>query len=567
MSDFNPDVELRRLDEMSDGFTKVQRLYYFGELTGSSGGVRVAREAYARALLTYEKLTANHQTLAVPYAAQAGLGLAGLTHVEFRETPVRWESYASDSARRWELLAQARQEYNRVTTLGYARAALEALYLRAHLLEEWDTGRLDTLAEREEGVASVARGIRHLDAAVQMSRQAEQEYRRMIALADSLGLSHGAGDEDVSDWMGAARERLAELGTTRRNLVAREEALHAVYAERQSARWQERAAPLLWQRAGELAARDAGVADPFFDYYIQARLVNGAYRPFLFGPDGFYTSHCRALDSARAVRPEEWVNERLRWQRSEEWLDSDVSRRLAREGLARMHGAFAALDTMVARVSIVADSLPEQARTALTRLPPSPELRMPTIPDWGGRDPRLFGREEESEAVDQYLQYSQQIADVEAQIEAYRGAVLDYSRRVTELASGELPPELVRYSERATGLRAAQILLLDTLGTMVLDQVDRALEQSRAAAVWLPPGPQSVAAEQAVSDFTGAVPGELRTIAQLARAEAARYRKRADGLRGRPPALEIDGLAGRLDAFAVRIEAAAGRYPTVASGT
>lgn len=567
MSDFNPEAELRRLTELPEGFTKVQRYYYLGELTSTAGRPEVAREAYLQAMVTYENLSGNHRTLATTYAAQAGLGLAGLTHLQLRETPLRWESYPGDSAKRWDLLAQAREQYYRVTTLGYARATFEAVYLRAHLLEEWDTGGIDTLAERHDDIFPITRGIRHLHAAVEMNEQAEREYRRVIVLADSLGLNDGTGDDDVSEWTGAARERLAELGSARRYLVAREEALHAIYAERQSATWAERATPLLWQRCQELAMRDAGVADPFFDYYIQTKLVDNAYRPFMFGPNGFYTSHRRAVDSARTARSERWMNDRLAWQRWQDWVDSDVSRRLAREGLAQTGRVFGSLDTMAGKLSAVVDSLPEEVRLTLMRLPPPPEIRMPNIPDWGGRDPRMFGREDQVEAVNEYRRYQEQIEEVEARIETYRATVLEFGGRVADLASAEFPPELVRYGERRNGLRVVEILLLDTLSAMALDQVDRALEQSRAAAVWMPPGPRAAASQQAIDDFVGAVAGDLRLISVRARSEAERRRREADRLGRRPPALDLNGLADQLEEFARLMEATADRLSTAASGT
>ena len=567
MSDFVPEVELRRIAEMPDGFAKVQRCFYLGELSSHSGRARAAREAYMLAMVTYDNVSGNHRTLAVTYAAQAALGLAGVTHLDFRAAPLRWASYPTDSARRWDLLVQARQEYALVTTLGYARATFEALYLRARLFEEWDAGRLDTLAERDDGVPPIVRAIRHLNTAVQMNEQAEEEYRRVMSLADTLGLANGSGDDDVSEWTGAARERLEALEPERRLLVAREEALQAIYAERQSARWAERATPLLWERGRALAERDAGVAEPFFDYYIQVRLTEGAYRPFMFGPDGFYTSHRQSVESAREVRSEHWVNERLRWQRRQEWLDTDISRRLAREGLAQLRRVPASLDTMVTRLAAVADSLPDEVRTVLMRLRPPPTIEMPDIPDWGGRDPRMMGREEETEAVDEYYRYREQIQEVESQIEAYRGIVLNFGRQVGALTSEEQPPELVRYNQRREGLRAAEVLLLDTLGTMVLDQAARALEQSRAAAVWVPPGPQSVAGQQAINDYMGAVAGDLRSLAALSRSEAERYRKAAENLKRRPPAYEMDTLSGRLREFARRMEDAAERFSTGAPGS
>jgi hypothetical protein len=323
----------------------------------------------------------------------------------------------------------------------------------------------------------------------------------------------------------------------------------------------------LWERGARLAQRDAGVADPFFDYYIQVRLVEGAYRPFIFGPDGFYTAHRRSLESARDVRSEQWVSERLRWERQQEWLDTDISRWLAREGLAHVRRAPASLDTMAARLAAAADSLPDGVRAALTQLPPPPAIEMPAIPDWGGRDPRMFGREDEAQAVDEYRQYERQIGEVESQIEAYRGLVLDFGRRVGDLVSGEMSPELSRYNQRREGLRAAEVLLLDTLGAMVLDQATRALDQSRAAAVWVPPGPGSVAAQRAISDYIGAVAGDLRALAALSQSEAQRYRRAAGDLRRRPPALEVGALSERLDGFAARMERAAERFTIAAAGS
>ena len=566
MSDFNPDAELRRLAEMPPGFARVQRYYYLGDLTSNSGRTDVAREAYRQAFITFQELSGNHRTLALAYAAQAALGLAGLTHLEFRDAPLRWETYSADSARRWALLTNTRDEYNRVATLGYARATFEALYLRAQVLEEWDTGRLDTLAEREPGVPPLVTCIRHLSTAIQLSDEAGREYRRILTLADSLGLTGGTGDENVSEWTGAARERQEELRSARQTLFAREEALQALYAERQSAQWMERALPLLWERAAELTQRDAGVADPFFDYYIQTKLVNNAFRPFMFGPDGFYTSHANALDIVRSVRSEGWINERLKWQRQQEWLDSDISRRLAREGIAQLRRVPASLDTMVTRLAAAADSLPAEVQVTLSRLPPMPKPEMPEIPDFSGMDPRMLG-EQDSAKIDEYYRYQERMSAISKEIETYRAMVRAFGERMDRLGSRGVPPELESYNRWRQGLETVNVLLLDTLGTWVIDQANRALEHSRSAAVWLPPGPQSVAAQQAISDYAGAAAGDFRTIAQEYRDEASRYRMLANRLHRRPPAFEMIAQAEALEGFAARLEGVANQLSPVVTGS
>lgn len=568
MSDFNPDVELRRIGTMPASYQRVQRYYYLGDLTSCSGRSDAARQAYRQAMLTFGSLRGDHRALATTYAAHAAVGLGALTHVEFRETPLRWEHYAADSARRWQLLVQAREEYGRVATVGYARATFEALLLRAHLLEEWDDLGLDTLAEKAGGTDALARCIRHLDLAAQLMDQAGREYARIVALEDSLGLVGGSGDRDVSEWTGAARERLAALGPQRERLAGVEEALQALYAERRAAVWVEQATPLLWERVDELTRRDAGLVDPFFDYVIATKLADDAFRPFVYGATGFLTVHRQSLERARAVRPQSWVDRRLQWERQQDWLDTDISRRLARRGLDEMRRAPAVLDTLIGRLDVAADSLPSQWQATLGGPPPVPDVRMPPIPRLARPEAAPPSYLEREQILDEYERYQAQMRESEAQIAAYRDAVSTFGDLAGRLASGtDVPPEVERYMRLRRALSAAQIVLLDTLARRVLDQVYRALDESRRAAVWLPPGLQSSGAQQAIEDYVVVATGKLRAISEFARSEAERRRREAGRPRRRPPVPEELAVADALIAFAGRIDRAAAGLRAASAGS
>ncbi len=562
MSDFNPGNELQRLEQMPAGYQRVQRFFYLGELTSRSGEQPVARQAFQKALLTFDGLDGDHRTLGVTYASHAALGLAGLTHLEFRDIPLGWETYSPDSAQRWELQRQAREEYARVANIGYARATFEALFLRARVLEEWDVGELDVIAERDAGTGALARVIRHLNLSAQMLDQAKSEYERMIVLEDSLGFADGVGDEDVDEWMREARERLEKIPDARSALVAREEALQALYLEQQAAEWSGKAIPLLWEQAANLTEQDARMADPFFDFTLEQKLVNEAFRPFIYGPHGFYAAHGKATAAARSVRPETWVGQRLQWQRRQDWLDAGISRRLARDGLRQLGRAAAMLDTAAQKASAVADTLPAEWKTALSGVPDVPPVPMPEIPDFSEWDPhwrKVTDERADSVRLDEYMAFKTRMTQVHTEVGAFEERIADFTSLVGGLIedADDLPQGVRDYKKLRRGIAASQTVLLDTLRAIIVRQVGQALEQSRAAAVWLPAGTESFSVGQTITDYVAASAGRIRAIAANARSEADRHRTAANQASPAPPANELLGIADALAAFSDRLEEAA----------
>lgn len=553
-SDFDPQTELRRVKEMPTGHQRVRRLFYLGDLASRSGSEGVARQAYREALLSYRDLGGNQAAVALPYAAQSALSLAGHRHLEFRTTPLRWESYKADSSARIDLLASARNEYNVVASLGYPRATFEALYLRAYLLEEWEIANFDANAEENPEIPALERAVRQIDLTRQLNERARDEYHYMIHLEDSLGLVGGRGDDNVRRWTDLARERIGSIDVARDTLRAREEALQAVYAERKAHRWVDRAVPLLWERVDSLAAiRDAGSADPFVDFWLQTQLVEQAFRPFLFGETGFYTVQETSAESARVVRDDNWLNERLTWQREIEWLDAGIARKLAREGIEQLDRVTGELNSLVDQLTVQADSLPRNWWTALRGIPPEPRFAMPPIPTFGGRDPRLLVGDEKAEVVDEYEQFLAQMVEVSDVIAAYEDSVFVFSNIATDVTTKDLPPEMDEYLRVRRGLEAATTLLLDTLATRVIEQAEHALELSRNSAVWLSEGPLSVTARETIRDYRDATSASLEQIAQNAEVEANRHRDAARRLGRNPPSRERAELADALDAFVERL--------------
>ncbi len=557
-SDFDPQIELRRVKEMPTSHHRVRRMFYLGDLASRSGSEDVARQAYREALLSYRDLDGNQAAVALPYAAQSALSLAGHRHLEFRSAPLRWEYYQADSSARIELLASARNEYNVVASLGFPRATFEALYLRAYLLEEWETNAFDAIAEENPEIPALERAVRHIDLTRQLNERARDEYRHLIDLEDSLGLVGGRGDDNVRRWIDLAHERIAGIDAVRDTLRAREEALQAVYAERKALRWVDRAVPLLWERVDSLAAvRDAGSADPFVDFWLQTQLVEQAFRPFLFGETGFYTVQQASAESARVVRDDNWLNERLTWQREIEWLDTGIARKLARAGIEQLDRATGELNNLVDGLTTQADSIPSEWRRALRGIPSEPRISMPPIPTFGGRDPRLLVGEEKAEVVDEYERFLAQMAEVSEVIATYEDSVALFTTIATDVTATDLPSETEEYLRIRRGLTAATTLLLDTLATRVIEQAQDALEVSRNSAVWLPDGPLSITARETIRDYRNATSASLEQISQDAAAEANRHRLAARRLGQNPPSCERVELADALDAFADRLRSAA----------
>ncbi len=557
-SDFDPQIELRRVKDMPTSHHRVRRLFYLGDLASRSGSEDVARQAFREALLSYRDLSGNQAAVALPYAAQSALSLAGHRHLEFRSAPLRWEHYRADSSARIDVLASARNEYNVVASLGYPRATFEALYLRAYLLEEWESNAFDAIAEENPEIPTLERAVRQIDLTRQLNARARDEYQYLIALEDSLGLVGGLGDDNVRRWTDLARERIAGIDTARDTLRAREEALQALYTERKAELWVSRAIPLLWQRVDSLAAvRDAGSADPFVDFLLQTQLVEQAFRPFLFGETGFYTVQRASAESARVVRDDNWLNERLAWQREIEWLDTGIARKLAREGIEQLDRATDELNNLMEKLTAHADSIPSEWRMALRGMPPEPRFSMPPIPTFGGRDPRLLVGEEKAEVVDEYERFLAQMAEVSDVIAAYEDSVAVFSTIASDVTTADLPSEMDEYLRIRRGLEAATTLLLDTLATRVIEQAQHALEASRNSAVWLPEGPLSVSARETILDYRNATSASLEQIAQEANAEANRHRLTARRLGRNPPSRERTELANALDAFADRLRIAA----------
>jgi hypothetical protein len=564
-SDFDPRSELARITSMQKSYRKVRQLYYLGDLTSRSKNDVIAREAYRQALLTYRELTGNHQSIALPYAAQAVLGLAGLRHLEFRDSVIRLDDYAADSTARYDLLKEARNEYNIVAQLNYPRSSFEALFLRAHMLEEWDHGEFDELAETQPEIEALETVVRHVNLTGQLSDRAVEEFRTIVKLEDSLDLADGVGDLDVSRWTDLARVNIEDVDSRRDTLRAREEALQALYAERNAAQWLERAVPLLWSRIDSIAAeRNAGLADPFVDYWLQDQLVNKAYRPFLFGDDGFYTRQEQATEGARAVRGADWINDRIRWRRRLEWTDAEVSRKLAREGLKQLARVPRELDTAMQLLAAKVDSLPADWRKALEGAPPAPDVSMPAIPNFGGVDPRMLAGEEEAQIISEYDRFATDMAKHAKVIRAFRANVTDFVDLVDNVTSREMDEATRNFVAGRNGMEAAQRLLLDTLSTWVVRQVQVGLETSRASAVWL--GPQSVGASDRINDYQTTTVSLLREIATTATEAARRHERAAEALDRRVPAYDHTALAQRLRKFAKRLRETAVVVQPISAG-
>ena len=568
-SDFQPRTELNRLLNSPMSFQRVRQLYYLGDLTSKSAAEPIARQAFRQAMLSFNDLTGGHRTLALPWAAQSILGLAGLSHLEFRATPLRWESYEADSLARWELMSSARSEYAVATDIGYGRATFEALYLRAHLLEEWDDDHIDQLAEQDYGPEPIARAFLHVNVARQLMDRAAKEYDRMIILEDSLGLVGGTGDSDVSRWTSNARRRLGVIAGRLDTLAAREEALQCVYAERNALVWLERAVPLLWSRADEVAKeRSAGLADPFVDYAVQTQLVNKAFRPFVFGKDGFYTIHKRAAEVARAVRDTDWLNARFTWQRDAQWLDAEVSRQLAQRGVEHLRRVPAELAEAAERLSARADSLSPEWQQALAGLPEPPDPTFPPTPDFGSDDPRILMPVDSPDVAEKFSQFMGEVSGIMDGVRQYGTMVDEFVEVAGQVTSEEMPPAMGEYLSYRGGLLAAEILLLDSLSATVRRDAENALSASRGVAVWLPSGTRAVQAVQAIRDYRQSVSYAMREVALTAESEATRYEQEADELRRAPPARPYRLLADKLRRFATDLQTSADAIlppPTAAS--
>ncbi len=554
-SGFNPDAELARLRSTRANLERVQRMFYLGELTANSGREDVARNAYGDVLSTFERLSGNARSLALPYAAQSALSLAAMTHVAYRDSPLRLERYAADSAQRAALLVRTREAYNRALEFRYARATFEALFFRAYALQEWNTGGLDYAAERQPGTELLEQTIRDLNLSRQLLDQAIREHQQILHLADSLGFSGGSGDRDVSEWVSLAREQLAAIPQQRDSLVAREEALQTIYIERRASRWLARAEPLLWEKVTDLARRDARIADPFFDFVLQSRMVNDVFRPYIFGPSGFLQAHDQAREGAQTVRSEEWMAERFAWRRRQEWRDGEIAMRLSREGLRHLLRSPEMVDSVVVMLRTAADSLPGEARIALSRAAPQPpQIRMPDLPDLGGVDPRLLSGEEHAAKLDEYQRYVTRMDSVSRQIEAYRAAVRSFSETVAAYVGQPLPSAADRYLRVRRALRATETLLLDTLSALVLEQTRSALERSRLAAGWAPPGEVSASMQQTIADHAQTTSQNLRLAAAISREQAARYRVEVSRLRQTPLRDDLAETAATLEHFAGTLE-------------
>jgi hypothetical protein len=551
MSGFNPDAELAKITSMASGFQKLQRFYYLGELTANAGRSDVAREAYRRALETYGTLSGNPRKLAVPYAAQSALSLAGMTHLAYRDAPLRWESFQVDSATRWDLLSHTRDEYSRVAAVGYARSTFEALFFRAYALQEWESAQFDDTAEHLPGTDPLKRAIRQVNLSRQLVDQAVSEYDRILFLADSLGLTGGTGDRNVGAWTSAAAQERTTNLQQRDTLAMREEALQALFAERQSALWMARAEPFLWRKSEDVAYQDAGIADPFFDFVLETKLVNDIYRPFLFGPNGFITVHGNAIRRAQTVRSTEWLDQRMAWRHEQEWRDSEIGRKLALDGIKQLERVPAMIDSAISILKTSVDSLPDEWRNTLGHPGPiPPAVAMPAIPDFGGIDPRFLSPEDQREKVDEFQQYTAQMESIGRDVEAYKAAVREFSNSVERLTTAPPPLSVRTFEKSRRAVGAARVLLLDTLSTAVIQQCERALERSRMGVVWMQPDEQSRSPLQTIRQFGESAALDLGGIAERCRAQASRYRQEAGSLHQRPPAKDLLDTASALERFA-----------------
>ena len=548
---FEPEAELTRLAAMPDGHRKVQQHFYFGEMSNRAGNRQNARRAYRGALDTYRRLTGNNRTLAVTFAANSALGLGAVSHLEFRDAPLRFEQYAADSAARMALLVQTREAYNDVSNIGYARATFEAVFLRAHIMQEWDTDDLANAtrqliqADEQDSLALVA-AIKHTQLTMQLTRQAVMEYGRLLSLEDSLGLTNGTGDRDVSRWTGSARNNLTRLGTIIPDLLRREEALQALYAERQGTMWAAQAVPLLWDRAAQMEEEDAGLADPFFDFVLKEVLVHQGYRPFMYGPEGFRTAHDKSMRVVADSFSVGWATRRQAWASSEDDRNRQIECRLAVDGVRQLHRVPLVLDTIIQRISATADSLPAGWSTVLSGAPEAPDVQFPEIPDMGGLTAFQIQIGEGREFVDQFAQYQTRMNEISTEISTFRNLIADFRQRTSGLSADDIPPTVQRYGRLKNSLKAGKRLLIDSLTTRVMTQVDIAFDGVTDASEMLSGNRETVATE-------------LISAADESRTAANRYTREAEALGTRPPAHAKRELAGYLNEYADRLTAAAER--------
>ena len=543
---FQPEAELQRLADMPDGYRKVQQYFYFAEMSLRAGNRENARRAYNGALATYAGLDGNNRALAVAYAANSSLGLAAATHLEFRDAPLRLITYPTDSAARMDLLVRAREEYRSVSDVGYARATFESLYLRAHLLNEWETDDARSaveqlIASEEQDSLMLVTAIRHAQLSRQLVERSGDEYRRILSLEDSLGLAGGTGDEDVSRWTTNTRRNAESLDSLVARLTAREEALQALYAERQARLWMAEAEPLLWRRAEELEQQDAGLADPFFDFVLKEALVHQGYQPFMRGPEGFEQAHTRATAGAVPATTDEWAARRAAWADDMAGRDAAIERRLAMDGVRQLARVPANMDTIIQRITAVSDSLPDGWATLLSGVPGAPDVQFPEIPSLGGLTEFQFAMGLGQEVVDRVIQYRNRMQAVEREISTFRDLVADFRERTSELSADDVPPVVQRYARLENSLEAGKRLLVDTLTIRVLAQVDLAQARTQEA-----PAAEGASA----SEFVSTAADELRATANECRSLAQRYEREADVLGRRPPAEAKREAAGYLREFA-----------------
>jgi hypothetical protein len=549
LDDFDPADELKKIGLMSDGYRKVERLYYLGKLTVRGGQPDAARNIFRSAITTYGKLSGDHKALSTVKAAESALSIAALTHLNYTDAPLQWDTFTADSVARMTLMNQARDEYNAVSKIGYPRATFEALYWRASLLEKWDVGHLDRRAERDDGVAPIVRAIRHMQLTRQLLDRAIVEFRRLAALEDSLGLKGATGDRDVSGWVKQASDHITLLEFTSTRSAAREEALQALFAERQGDVFIAQAEPLLWKRIEELQAQDAGNVDPFFDFALAQKLADNAFRPFISGKQGFLTAHRAAVDASVDVRRGRWRGRRIRWQRQQEWFDSRIGRAVTLSGLDQLERIPERLDTLMRRIDALSDSLPPGWKTALAGMPDPPRVTFPKVPQFGKLTDWDIQLGRDRIALERYAKYRKTMTVVTREVDAYRKLVMGFEENTSGARASDAPEQAKQFAVLKRAMESSRVVLLDTLMVRVGDRLRSSLEQSRAAAVWMPADSQLV-----VKRFEAGIMTRLDHIAAVSRSQAVRLRGESTRLTGRPEAAIRDGLADHYESYAARIE-------------